>query len=158
MKRECRLPRSTLPGRADGKVNQGCDCDDAQRAQHGMSRIAEASQAGVDQSQARCGTRDQEHHQKAERRRGFGQRWSAHRRHLRSLLGIKCARKTSANPRISTPSATSTKLAWDGPAGKSAMAARTMIHPPNINKNPIGFMKNLVYYSSARLFRDWRVR
>jgi hypothetical protein len=77
---------------------------------------------------------------------------------LRSLLGIKCARNTSVNPRISTPSATSTKLAWDGPAGNNAMAARTMNHPHNINKNPIGFMKNLVYYSSARLLRDWLVR
>jgi hypothetical protein len=38
------------------------------------------------------------------------------------------------------------------------MAVRTMIHPPNINKNPIGFMKNLVYYSSARLLRDCLVR
>jgi hypothetical protein len=123
-----------------------------------VSRIAEASQPSVDQSQARRAARNEEYQQEAERRRGFGQRWNAHRRHLRSLLGIKCARKTSVNPRISTPSATRTKLAWDGPDGNSAMAARTMIHPPNINKNPIGFMKNLVYYSSARLSRDWRVR
>jgi hypothetical protein len=123
-----------------------------------MSRIAEASQAGIDQSQARRGARNEEHHQKAERRRGFGQRRNAHRGHLRSLLGIKCARNTNVKPNISTPSATSTKLTWDGPGGKSATAARTMIHPPNINKNPIGFMKNLVYYSSARLLRDWRVR
>src|SRR6202035_634527 len=124
----------------------GRDGDDAQRAQHGVRGIAEASQPSVDQSQARCGARNKEDHQEAERRRAFGQRWNAHRRHLRSLLGIKCARKTSVNPRISTPSATSTKLAWDAPAGSSAMAARTIIHPPNINKNPIGFMKNLVYY------------
>jgi hypothetical protein len=38
------------------------------------------------------------------------------------------------------------------------MAARTMIHPPTSNKNPVSFMKNSVYYSSARLTRGWRVR
>ena len=115
-----------------------------------MRGVSEASQSGVDESEAGRRARNQKDEEEAER--------SRYRRHLRSLPGIRCARKTSVNPSASTPSATSTKLTCDGPDGNSAMAARTMIHPPTSNKNPVSFMKNSVYYSSARLTRGWRVR
>ena len=123
-----------------------------------MSRVSKTSESGVDERQAGSRAGNQEDEKQTERRRRVRQRWSAYRRHRRSLLGARWARKTNPNPSASTPSATSTKLTCDAPDGSSAMAARTMIHPPASNKKPVTFMKNLVHYSSARLARGWRVR
>src|ERR1700733_3031736 len=119
-----------------------------------MGGVSEPSQTGVNESEPGGGGWDEQHENEAQRRRRLSQRWSAHRGHFRSLLGIKCARKTSVRPSASTPSATSTKLTWDGPAGKSARAESTIIHPPTSNRNPVSFMENFVHYSSGGLHRD----